>query len=734
MFRRLLTILAATCGLSAYADSGLKNVDLHDLFFGEVLYYAYQDRYFDALNTLDTELNQYHHVDEPQLDPFHYHQTQAEFSVGDIELQYRMNQRAGRAIQAVLGEGVDLATRNQAALALARVYYKKNDPVNALYALELIRDQPEQSRYDARYSLDNLRGKEPETFGDDVAYLKGLASLRAGHFDDAVNILQTLVDEPRFKGYVQYNLGIALLQRGGEGDEARGIQVLDKLGTMETDQDDLLNLKDKTNLKLAYYFLDKKENKDAARAEKYFNRVRLDGPFSDRALLGAGWVAVAQGKYDRALVPWTILHDRSETNVSVQEAQMAVPFAYSKLQAFGRAANLYNHAMDVFAREIKSLDDSIKSIRKGKFLVALLDDRSNSDKDWVVNLRKLDDTPETHYLLDLMASRDFQESYKNYKDLADLRRRIDKWLDDLRVFEELIEKRRAYQEPLLPVVEEEFKKLDARVKLRLEQREALAKKIKNLLIAPRPEYVATANERQASDRIKKLQAMVAKNPKAYSDEIKSRLNRLQGILLWQVDTNYDQRLTDAYNNLIALDKLIDKMKLRYYSFIRTRQAATQSYEGYTIPIRQFRTRLFETKRKLKGIMAKQGRMLETMAINELDQRRKRLEDYQIKARFALAESYDRATKAESDAEIEAQRKAAEEAEKKNAGQAQPQSEGTEQKEPEQKPEQKPEQQPEQKDESTLDEINEQLKESESRTESGAGTQTPTFKQKLKGLQ
>jgi hypothetical protein len=728
MIRRFLTILAATCGLSVYADSGLKNVKLHDLFFGEVLYYAYQDKYFDALATLDTELEQYYNVDEQQLDPFHYHQTQAEFSVGDIELQYRMNQRAGRAIQAVLGEGVDLATRNQAALALARVYYKKNDPLNAIFALDLIREEPDKSRYEARYSLDNLRGKEPETFDDDVAYLRGLASLRAGRFDDAVKILQSLVDEPRFKGYVQYNLGIALIQRGSEGDEARGIQVLDQLGTMETSEDDLLNLKDKTNLKLAYYFLDKKENKDAGRAEKYFNRVRLDGPFSDRALLGAGWVAVAQGKYDRALVPWTILHDRDETNVSVQEAEMAVPFAYSKLQAYGKAANLYDHAMDVFAREIKSLDDSIKSIRKGKFLVALLDEKSNSDKNWVVNLRELDDTPETRYLLDLMASRDFQESYKNYKDLADLRHRIDKWLDDLRVFEELIEIRRNYQEPLLPVVEEEFKKLDARVKLRLEQREALAKKINNMLIAPRPEYLATANERQAMDQIKNLELMVAKKPDAYSDEIKSRLNRLKGILHWRVYSEYDQRLTDAYNNLIALDKLIDNMKVRYYSFIRTRQAATQSYEGYTIPIRQLRTRLFAAKRKLKGVMAKQGRLLETMAINELDQRRKRLEDYQIKARFALAESYDRATKAESDAEIEAQRKAAEEAEKNNqekSDQNKTDQNKTDKKTPDQ---QAPE--PDKGGASTLDEINEQLKESEPE----ADQQLSTFKQKLKGLQ
>ena len=43
-------------------------------------------------------------------------------------------------------------------------------------------------------------------------------------------------------------------------------------------------------------------------------------------------------------------------------------------------------------------------------------------------------------------------------------------------------------------------------------------------------------------------------------------------------------------------------------------------------------------------MARQGHMLDVMAVNELDQRRKRLEEYQVQARFALSESYDRASK------------------------------------------------------------------------------------------
>ena len=651
MLFRFITLLSVfLCSLTVYATSGLKDVELRDLYFGEVLFYAYQDLHFDALARLDAELSQYYELDESELDPFHKHLSHAEFSVGDIELQYRMSQRAGKAIQAVLGDGVDLATRNQAALALARVFYKKNDPQSTLYALQLIRKEPEESRSESKYSLDALRGKETESFKTDVAYLRALASIDTGQFTDAANSLQLLRKEKDLKGFVLYNLGIALIQ---SGQEQQGLAVLDELSDLELSESGLLALKDKTNLKLAYLYLDKG---NAKQAQKYFERVRLDGPYSNRALLGAGWVAVSQEQYDRALVPWSILHKRAETNYSVQEVLMAVPYAYGKLNAHGKAANLYDHAMDVFAEEINRLDDSIKNIRKGKFLNALLDDKSAKDKNWVVNLRNLPETPETRYILELMASHDFQQSYKNYKDLAELHHHLDKWLADLTVYEEMIDIRRAYQEPLLPVVEKEFKKLDTRIKLRLEQRDNLATKIKNMLISPRPEYLATSTEREALNTITALEEAISTNSLAVDAEVVRRIKRLRGILLWRVRSEYDQRLTDAYNNLVSLDKVIKKLNLRYNSFIRTRQAATQSYEGYTIPIRQLRTRIFAAQRKLKGVVAKQGRLLETMAINELDSRRKRLEEYQIKARFALAESYDRATKAQLDEEIERQLK------------------------------------------------------------------------------
>src|SRR5574337_625439 len=133
--------------------------DLRDLYFGEALYHAYQGQYFDALQRLDTELAQYHVLDEPQLDTLHYYVNDAEFSVGDFELDYRMHQRAGRAIKAVLEGDVAEAVRNEAAFRLARIHFQKGQ-------LD-----------DAQQALDRIKGVVPANIQDDVEFLRANVDL-----------------------------------------------------------------------------------------------------------------------------------------------------------------------------------------------------------------------------------------------------------------------------------------------------------------------------------------------------------------------------------------------------------------------------------------------------------------------------------------------------------------------------------------------------------------------------
>jgi hypothetical protein len=48
-------------------------------------------------------------------------------------------------------------------------------------------------------------------------------------------------------------------------------------------------------------------------------------------------------------------------------------------------------------------------------------------------------------------------------------------------------------------------------------------------------------------------------------------------------------------------------------------------------------------------MDRQGQMIENVAINQLEARRERLVAQQIQARYGIADSYDRAARAQADA-------------------------------------------------------------------------------------
>jgi hypothetical protein len=300
---------------------------------------------------------------------------------------------------------------------------------------------------------------------------------------------------------------------------------------------------------------------------------------------------------------------------------------------------------------VDKLGASIDSVQEGKFLRALTREELKQDSDWVVKLRSLPEAPETYYLLELMASHDFQESLKNYLDLNELHKKLAVWEGDLDAFEDIIRQRRAYYQPLLPEIDRAFRQLDSQIRLRLEQRDRVEKRLNAMLTAPRPDYLATVEERIATEEIGRLeQALVAKGG-TVPDEIKERIGRLRGALLWNISTEYDQRLTDAYKDLRDLSEAVDGMKNRYNAFVRTRQAATQSYEGYDEVIRRERTLIASAREKVQVLMARQGSMLETMAVDELTMRRERLEQFQVTARFAIADSYDRATKAQTEKSV-----------------------------------------------------------------------------------
>src|SRR5688500_9434394 len=357
-------------GLTALLASGPSlGSELDDLHFAEALYYAHQEQYLEALERLDAELGQHHDLDEPELDTLHFHVGEAEFSVGDFELNYRMHHRAGRAIKAVLESNVEESVRNEAAFRLARIHFQKDQLEEALHA------------------LDRIHGRIPESIKDEIEFLRANVYLASGRPTDAATVLKKLQGADGLTGFAEYNLGIAFLQDQRAKD---AVEQLDKAGKIEANAEAAKAIRDKSNLILGDLLF---EANEFERAQLSFDRVRMDGPFSNQALLRSGWAAMSAEKYDRAIVPWTVLAERDVTDGAVQEALLALPYAYGKLSINGRAALMYGRALETFSKERERVDTSIDSIRAGKFLKALVREEIREDKDWVIVRRALPETP-----------------------------------------------------------------------------------------------------------------------------------------------------------------------------------------------------------------------------------------------------------------------------------------------------------------------------------------------------
>ncbi|HTM37534.1 MAG TPA: tetratricopeptide repeat protein [Terriglobales bacterium] len=615
--------LCLIMGLAAHPASG---EDLRDLFFGEALYHADQGQYFEAIQRLDTELAQYHRLDQPELDTLHYHANEAEFSVGDFELDYRMHYRAGRAIKRVLEGSVDDAVRNEAAFRLARIHFQKDQLDDALEA------------------LGRIRGPVPEQIKDDVEFLRANIYMATNRPGEAVEVLGHLQNDKSLSGFASYNLGIALLQAGRQKE---AIDQLDKAGQLAADDPAALAIRDKSNLVLGALLF---ESGNFERAKQTLDRVRLEGPFSNQALLRAGWAEASTQHYDRALVPWNILANREPTDVAVQEAMLTVPHAYASLKLYGRSALMYGRALELFSNQIKKVDASIDSVNDGRFLKALIREESREDQSWVIRLRTLPGAPETYYLMELMASHDFQTAMHNYLDLEDLRSKLVTWQTGLDAFDDIIRLRKQNFEPLLPVVDAQFQDLDSRMRLRLEQHKHLAERLQTMLTAPRPDYLATADERATGERIARIEKQLEHSDSAESLALRQRAARLQGVLTWRLETEYQNRLTTAYEHLNELNTQIDALTRQYQAFVRTRQAAKHSYVGYDAQIAELRERARRALERVDTLMARQGHMIETVAINQLQARRERLVAQQTQARYGVADSYDRTARLQSGAE------------------------------------------------------------------------------------
>ena len=594
------------------AAASLPSQSVQDLHYGDVLFHFFAGEDFEAL----TRLEAYQHW---QRMP--HHEQDAALLAGGLYLSLGMHNEAGKRFETLLTDKVPAAVRNRAWFYLAKVWYARG-----------YYDRSEQS-------LGHISGELAPDLEAERQHLLVNVLMRQNRFDEAAARLAHWQGPPDWMAFARFNLGVALVRQNRLADAD---PVLTAVGTMDAARSELLALRDKANLALGYAWL-QANNPTAARTA--LERVRLAGPYSTRALLGVGWADAALGLYREALTPWTELHDRSLLDAAVQESYLAVPYAYGKLNANAQAAEFYETAIKSFNDEAQRIDAAVTRIGAGHMLDDLLGaDQQNQQLGWFWQLKQLPDAPQSRYLYQLLADNDFQEGLKNYRDLAFLGGTLKRWDDSMDAFSAMIDAReRAYAERLPRA--DALLGSDAPAKL-LTARAAVDSRLTAIETGADVAALGSVDEQEQWAKVRQLES--AANNASGSDGSELQIERdkirlMKGVLYWRLDAQFKERVYVERRALRALDAALNEAQNRWVRVQRARGNAPNNTGEFAARISAVAARITQLKARLTQSAAQQSHFLEQLASQALLDQKDRLAAYEVQARFALADIYDRSS-------------------------------------------------------------------------------------------
>src|SRR3981081_281832 len=179
--------------------NGLPPQDVKDLHYGDVLFYFYQDDYFDSITRL---------LPAPQPAPPPHTQGEGELLLGGLYLSLGEHVEAGRIFEALLNQNTSEAVRNKAWFYLGKVWYQRGYLADSERALRQVSDKINPRISAERYML--------------LAQLM----MRQERYDDAIAALSSWHGAPDWTAYAQFNLGVALVRKDALAD---AIPYLDRV-------------------------------------------------------------------------------------------------------------------------------------------------------------------------------------------------------------------------------------------------------------------------------------------------------------------------------------------------------------------------------------------------------------------------------------------------------------------------------------------------------------------------
>ncbi|MCW5661461.1 MAG: tetratricopeptide repeat protein [Burkholderiaceae bacterium] len=605
-----LASMALACAV--HAAEAPKPTVVQEPHYGDTLFRFWQDQYFTAITGLMTSQH-FNRVAQ--------HADEAEVLRGGMLLSYGMHKEAGEIFAQLIEKGAAPSVRDRAWYYLAKIRYQRG-----------FIDQAEEA-------VARIENNLPPALQEERVLLQSQLLMARGDFAGAAQVLEALAKSSSAGLYARYNLGVALVR---SGDLPRGIAMLDEVGKAPATTEEFKALRDKANVALGYAAL-ADEKPEAARA--FLERVRLSSMLANKALLGFGWASAALKEPKKALVPWNELVSgapgRDSGDAAVLEARIAVAFAYAELGAYGQSLERYQDAINAFDREHVALDESIGAIRKGKLLDGLLEKNPGDEMGWFWNIQELPEMPHASHLNQVLAQHEFQEAFKNWRDLRFLAKNLQGWADTLGVYNDMLSNRRQAYADKLPKVRDDAGKLN--IAESIKRRDALVAELEKAEAEADHAAVADAARRIQIERVADVQALMQRagaDPEVAAAA--ERVRRVAGALTWQLAQEFPDRLWTLKKALRTINMELELAQARDAALAQAQRDEPARHEAFARRIAALEGTIRALIPKVAALTSEQQGQVQELAVAELTRQKERLAAYTTQARFAVAQLYDRA--------------------------------------------------------------------------------------------
>ncbi len=333
-------------------------------------------------------------VDE-KMNRLGQHKHQAELLKARLFMDKGLHRSSAQILKTLIDNtDVDSQLKNEARFFLGKSYYHQDNYKDAYKAFSSVRE-PVSAEVRA-----------------ELQHLKSLILMRQGKYEQAAQYLRKnwWQAPENWDLYARLNLGVALIH---SENQSQGFDLLKQLGEKTFTDEEAKTLGDKANQALGFVLLNQGEPEQA---RHYLEKVRLQGPYSNLALLGAGWASTRLEQFRQAVIPWSELQKKDIRDIPVQESMLTLPYALERMGKIRQSVKYYQRAVKIYETEMQALVKSMQSIGSNSLHQELMKLDVTSEKTWFNSVNEASNGLALRYMKQMIEDDNFFRLIVNYRE------------------------------------------------------------------------------------------------------------------------------------------------------------------------------------------------------------------------------------------------------------------------------------------------------------------------------